>query len=154
MPSITTPRGQFHIRTYGDPSDSPLMLVHGWPQTGYAWHHMAAYLKGFYIIAPDLRGMGDSNRELHLRWYKKDEMCKDLLAIMDELGIHKFSLGGHDWGGAIVQEMNFLEPERINKLIVINMIIINNTAGQAKADAINRKTAYRSSWYKHFHSIK
>ena len=71
MPSITTPRGQFHIRIYGDPSDPPVMLVHGWPQTGYAWHHMAAFLNGFYIIAPDLRGMGDSNRELHVRWYKK-----------------------------------------------------------------------------------
>ena len=80
-------------------------------------------------------------------------MCKDLFAIMDELNIHKFSLGGHDWGGAIVQEMNFLQPERIIKLVIINMVIINNTAGQAKADVINRKSAYRSSWYQHFQSI-
>lgn len=151
---INTKRGTFNIRTYGDKNNPPVMLIHGWPQTSYCWHHMAAYLEGFYIIAPDLRGMGDSNRELDKKFYHKDEMAKDMFAIANQLGIDQFYLGGHDWGGAIVQEMVFLYPERIQKLIIINMVIINNKTGQEKASEILVKHLFRSSWYQFFLSIK
>lgn len=151
---IETTRGVFNIRTYGNPSDPPLMLVHGWPQTSYCWHHAAPYLGDFYIIAPDLRGMGDSNRALDLKLYEKDKMAMDLFAIADELKIERFHLGGHDWGGAIVQEMAFLHPSRIKKLIIINMMIINNPKGQAKASEVLVKYLFKSSWYQFFMSIK
>lgn len=152
--SIETTRGQFNIRTYGSEKNPPLMLVHGWPQTSYCWHHTAPYLNDFYVIAPDLRGMGDSNRALDIEHYEKDEMSKDLFAIADALDIEQFCLGGHDWGGAIVQEMAFLYPARIKKLIIINMVIINNPKGQEKASEILVKHLFRSSWYQFFMSIK
>lgn len=151
---INSPRGIFNIRTYGEVTNPPLMLVHGWPQTSFCWHHTTPFLKDFYVIAPDLRGMGDSNRELDINAYAKDEMYKDLFAIADEMGIEQFYLGGHDWGGAIVQEMTFLHPERIKKLIIINMVIINNPIGQAKAKEVNIAQMYRSSWYQYLMSIK
>ena len=151
---ITTPRGTFHIRTYGNPSDPPLFLIHGWPQTSYCWHHTAQFLGGVYVIAPDLRGMGDSNRDMDVNLYSKDEMAADIFAIADELNIDEFFLGGHDWGGAVVQEMAFLHPDRIKKLIIINMYIINNTVGQGLAREILVKQMFRSSWYQYFMSIK
>lgn len=151
---LQTERGFFNVRLYGKPTNPALVLLHGWPQTSYSWHHLASHLKEFYIIAPDLRGMGDSNRELELKWYHKDEMAKDIFAIMDELNIERFCLGGHDWGGAIVQEMAFMNPNRILKLIVLNMIIINNVVGQAKAFDVLVKQLFRSSWYQFFMSIK
>jgi len=152
--SISTSRGKFNIRTYGDSRQAPVILLHGWPQTSYCWHHAAAYLSDFYVIAPDIRGMGDSNRELDIKLYEKDEMAKDIFAIADELGIEQFCLGGHDWGGAIVQEMAFLHPERIKKLVIINMIIINNAMGQNKASEVLVKYLFRSSWYQFFLSIE
>lgn len=152
--SIATSRGKFNIRIYGDSQQQPVILLHGWPQTSYCWHHAAAYLSDFYVIAPDIRGMGDSNRELDIKLYEKDEMAKDIFAIADELGIGQFCLGGHDWGGAIVQEMAFLHPERIKKLVIINMIIINNATGQNKASEVLVKYLFRSSWYQFFMSIK
>ena len=151
---IETERGLFNIKTYGSPSNPPLILLHGWPQTSYCWHHMAPYLKDLYVVAPDLRGMGDSNRELDITFYEKDKMAADIFAIADALGIEDFYLGGHDWGGAIVQEMAFLHPTRIKKLIIINMVIINNPTGQAKASDILVKQLFRSSWYQFFMSIK
>lgn len=151
---IETTRGVFHARAYGNPANPPLILIHGWPQTGYCWHHTAVYLDDFYIIAPDLRGMGDSNRDLDIKRYEKDKMAADMFAVADALGIERFYLGGHDWGGAIVQEMAFLQPERIKKLIIINMVIINNAIGQAKAGEILVKHLFRSSWYQFFLSIK
>lgn len=152
--TISTARGDFHVRTYGDRSKPALILVHGWPQTSYCWHHVVPYLQDFFVIAPDLRGMGDSNRELDVKLYLKDEMSKDIFAIADSLNIEQFYLGGHDWGGAIVQEMAFLAPERIQKLIVINMIIINNPLGQAQAKEVLIEQLFRSSWYQFFLSIK
>ena len=89
-------RGLFNIRTYGQKTDPPIILLHGWPQTSYCWHHLAPHLKNFYLIAPDLRGMGDSNRELELKSYEKDEMAKDIFAIADKLEITDFYLGRHD----------------------------------------------------------
>lgn len=151
---ISTPRGIFNARTYGNPSNPPLITLHGWPQTSYCWHHLAPHLQDFYLIAPDIRGMGDSNRELDIKWYNKDEMAKDIFAIADALGIEQFFLAGHDWGGAIVQEMAFLHPERIKKLIILNMVIINNAKGQAAAGELLVKQMFRSSWYQFFMSIK
>lgn len=151
---IQTTRGDFNVRIYGENDKPALILLHGWPQTGYCWHHTAAHLEDFYVIAPDLRGMGDSNRSLDIKQYAKDKMAKDMFAIADALNINQFYLGGHDWGGAIVQEMAFLHPERIQKLIIINMVIINNPIGQGKAAEILVKYLFRSSWYQFFLSIK
>ena len=151
---ITTSRGTFNIRLYGNRNNAPLILLHGWPQTSYCWHHVSPWLKDFFVVAPDLRGMGDSNRDLDIGRYEKNEMASDIFAIADELSIDQFSLGGHDWGGAIVQEMAFLDPGRIMKMIIINMVIINNTKGQTKASKILIKQLFRSSWYQFFLSIK
>lgn len=152
--SVATARGIFNVRMYGDSTNPPVILLHGWPQTSYCWHHTAPHLEGFYVLAPDLRGMGDSNRELNIKAYGKDEMAKDIFAIADALDIAQFHLGGHDWGGAIVQEMAFLYPDRIKKMIIINMVIINNPIGQAKAAEVLVKYLFRSSWYQFFMSIK
>ena len=61
-----TQRAHLAYRSYGDASLPPLMLVHGWPQSSYCWHEVAHYLKDYYIIAPDLRGLGDSERTLEV----------------------------------------------------------------------------------------
>ena len=150
---IYTNRGTFNVKLYGNPTNPPLLVLHGWPQTSYCWHHVTPYLKDFYVIAPDLRGMGDSNRDLDIRKYAKDEMSKDIFAVADALNIETFHLAGHDWGGAIVQEMAFLYPERIQKLIILNMVIINNAIGLAKAGDILVEQQFRSSWYQFFMSI-
>lgn len=152
--TLITNRGEFHVRTYGKDTDPPLILLHGWPQTSYCWYHMAEHVKDFYLIAPDIRGMGDSNRSLDVNLYEKDQIGLDIFAIADEMGIDTFHLAGHDWGGAIVQEMAFLHPERIRRLIIINMIIINNATGQQHAHDIFVKQLFRSSWYQFFMSIQ
>ena len=151
---IQTKRGAFNVKLCGNPTNPPLILLHRWPQASYCWHHVTPFLIDFYVIAPDLRGMGDSNRDLDIKKYAKDEMSEDIFAVADALNIETFFLAGHDWGGAIVQEMAFLHPERIQKLLILNMVIINNAIGQAKAGEILVKQLFRSSWYQFFMSIK
>lgn len=150
---IQTKRSKVAYRTYGDPSLPPLILVHGWPQSSYCWHEVAQTLTDYYIIAPDLRGLGDSERTLDLRYYTKDELGKDIFALVDALNIEEFYLGGHDWGSAVVQEMALAQPERIKKLVLINMMIINNYEGKKKAAEKLVKGMFKSSWYQFFQSI-
>lgn len=150
---IQTKRSKVAYRTYGDQNHPPLMLVHGWPQSSYCWHEVAHYLKDYYIIAPDLRGLGDSERSLEIKSYTKDELGKDLFALADDLDIDRFYLGGHDWGSAVVQEMALAQPHRIEKLVLINMMIVNNFEGKKKAAEKLVKGMFRSSWYQFFQSI-
>lgn len=148
-----TKRGTFSYRTYGNPSFPALVLVHGWPQSSYCWKEVAEALPDFYVITPDLRGLGDSERTLEVSAYEKDALGEDIFSLLDALGIDSFHLGGHDWGSAVVQEMALLKPQRIRKLILINMVIINNVMGKKKAAEELVKHQFRSSWYQFFQSI-
>ena len=78
---IKTSRGSFAFRTYGKKENPPLFLVHGWPQSSYCWHAVAQHLVNYYIIAPDLRGLGDSERTLEVKAYSKDELGRDIFAL-------------------------------------------------------------------------
>lgn len=150
---IETRRSKVAYRTYGKPTLPPLVLVHGWPQSSYCWHEVASFLKDYYIIAPDLRGLGDSERTLDQKAYTKDELGEDIFALADALNLAHFYLCGHDWGSAVVQEMALAQPARIQKLILINMMIINNFQGKKKAADILVKGMFKSSWYQFFQSI-
>ena len=150
---IKTARGLFAYRTYGKEDNPPLFLVHGWPQSSYCWHDVAQELTDFYVIAPDLRGLGDSERTLDVSAYTKDQLGLDIFEIAAALKIETFYLGGHDWGSAVVQEMALLQPERIRKLILINMMIINNRVGKKKAIEELSKEMFRFSWYQFFQNI-
>ncbi|MGY8946440.1 MAG: alpha/beta fold hydrolase [Flavobacteriales bacterium] len=150
---IKTTRGLFAYRKYGKKGNPPVLLVHGWPQSSYCWHDVAQDLTDFYVIAPDLRGLGDSERTLNVSKYTKDQLGLDIFSIATALKIETFYLCGHDWGSAVAQEMALLQPERIRKLILINMIIVNNRVGKKKAAKELSKKMFRSSWYQFFQSI-
>ena len=150
---IKTTRGSFTYRTYGKKVNRPIFLIHGWPQSSYCWHEIAQDLTGFYVICPDLRGMGDSERTLEISAYNKDQLGLDIFAIASALKIETFCLGGHDWGSAVAQEMALLQPKRIRKLILINMMISNNKDGKKKAVKELSKEMFRFSWYQFFQNI-
>tara|TARA_B110000091_G_scaffold170315_1_gene182857 strand:+ start:126 stop:383 length:258 start_codon:yes stop_codon:yes gene_type:complete len=77
---IITARGLFTYRKYGKKGNPPIFLIHGWPQSSYCWHDVAQDLTDFYVIAPDLRGLGDSERTLELSTYTKDQLGLDIFS--------------------------------------------------------------------------
>lgn len=145
---IATQRGEFAWRSLG--SGPPLVLMHGWPESSYCWKGVAERLKDhFRIIAPDLRGLGDSERTLDPAAYTKQEMGKDLLALLDTLGIETCFLAGHDWGGVVAQEAALSAPERFEKLILMNIHVLPNARGNTKAQAEMRNRP-APLWYQFF----
>ena len=101
----------------------PVVLLHGWPQTWYEWRHIMPALAAKYrIIAPDLRGLGDSSRPLD--GYDKKTVGNDIWRLVhDRLGIDAFYLVGHDWGGPTAYAIAAAHPDAVRKLVILDVAI-------------------------------
>lgn len=85
------------------PRDGPaLIFLHGFPESHRTWRHQIAHLKNrFRCIAPDQRGYRGSSKPQDVASYTPDKLIGDVFQLADALGIDKFTIIGHDWGGAI-----------------------------------------------------
>ncbi len=80
----------------------PLIFLHGFPESHRTWRHQIAHLKDrFRCIAPDQRGYRGSSKPQDVASYTPDKLIGDVFQLADALGIDKFTIVGHDWGGAI-----------------------------------------------------
>ena len=102
-----------------------LLLLHGFPQTHVMWHRVAQHLhKDFYVVMPDLRGYGDSAKPSGLpdhSTYSKRTMARDMVDVMDVLGVVKFGVCGHDRGGRVAHRMALDHPTRVQRLCLIDI---------------------------------
>lgn len=86
-----------HVAHAGPEDAPPLVLLHGFPQHWYCWRKVIPLLSAdFRILAVDTRGLGWSGPA---RDYRKARIAEDAVALLDELGIERAGLAGHDWGG-------------------------------------------------------
>jgi pimeloyl-ACP methyl ester carboxylesterase len=95
----------------------PLLLVHGWPQTWYAWRMlMPALARDFSVVAVDQRGIGLSDKPTD--GYDTGTLARDLVALMDALGHQRFALYGTDVGMPISYALAADHRDRIDRLVV------------------------------------
>ncbi|WP_231929517.1 alpha/beta fold hydrolase [Micromonospora inositola] len=95
----------------------PLLLVHGWPETWYAWRLLMPTLaKDFTVIAVDQRGVGLTDKPQD--GYDTATLANDLVALMDALGHQRFALVGHDTGMPIAYALAADHPEKVERLVV------------------------------------
>jgi pimeloyl-ACP methyl ester carboxylesterase len=110
----------FHVAEAGSGEDVVLCL-HGWPQHWYEWRHlMPALADRHRVLAMDLRGFGwsDAPRD----GYEKENLASDVLAVLDELGLERVKLVGHDWGGWIGFLLCLREPRRCSHYQALNIL--------------------------------
>ena len=104
----------------------PVLLLHGHPQTHIVWRKVAPRLvdAGYRVIAPDLRGYGDSDKPKsdpsHLP-YSKRVMANDQIALMKHLGHETFSVVGHDRGGRVAHRLALDFPDAVTRLVVLDI---------------------------------
>lgn len=114
---------QIHGVTGG--SGPPLLLLHGYPQTHAIWHRAAPRLaERFTIVAPDLRGYGDSDKpptDANHAPYSKRAMAADQVAVMRGLGFDSFIVCGHDRGGRVAHRMAMDHPAAVRALAVLDI---------------------------------
>jgi pimeloyl-ACP methyl ester carboxylesterase len=102
------------------------------------------------VVAPDLRGHGDSTRAGERSDFRKAELAADVLAVLDELGIGRVRAAGHDWGGAVAQELALAAPRRVTQLALLSCPALNNPAGERAAVSAFGSEGGTALWYQHF----
>lgn len=103
-------------------SGPPVVLLHGFPQFGYAMRHVAAGLveAGYTAIVPDLRGYHLSDKPADEDAYTIDHLVSDVAGLLDALGLESAVVLGHDWGGMIAYTFALRHPSRVSRLVVLN----------------------------------
>jgi hypothetical protein len=98
-----------------------VVLLHGFPETSYAWRHQVPELaKKYRVIAPDLRGYGETEKPA--TGYDKRNMAKDLRELMRALEIPKIAPVGHDRGARVATRFAKDHPEALDRLVVMDNI--------------------------------
>lgn len=110
-----------HYRTAGN--GDPVVLLHGWPQTSHEWRHVMRFLAPKHrLIAPDLRGLGDTSRPLD--GYDSRTIAGDVAELVtSHLGIERFHLVGHDWGGPTAFALACLRPDAVRTLTIVDVTV-------------------------------
>lgn len=99
----------------------PILFLHGFPESHRAWRHQLDALAGeFRVIAPDQRGYAGSDKPSARRAYKPARLVEDVIALADALGLERFTLVGHDWGGVIAGAVALKHRKRLNRLVIVN----------------------------------
>ncbi|MDA9008486.1 alpha/beta hydrolase [Alphaproteobacteria bacterium] len=120
---VDVPGGYVFCRVAGE--GTPLLLLHGYPQTSAMWHKIAPTLaQHYHVICADLRGYGRSCKpetdEQHSP-YSKRAMANDLIALMDSLGHKKFLVGSHDRGGRVAHRLAYDHSDRVLATAILDI---------------------------------
>jgi haloacetate dehalogenase len=105
----------------------PLLLLHGHPQTHAIWHKVAPELaKHFTLVAPDLRGYGDSEKpasgaSVNHAPYSKREMAKDMVGLMSHFGFSKFKVLAHDRGARVTHRMMIDHSNAVQRATLLDI---------------------------------
>lgn len=112
---------RFHLVDEGD--GPPVVLLHGFPDTSAVWRHQLPMLTaaGFRVIAPDMRGRGQSDRPTDVDSYGLTNIVADVTGILDALGLERAHVVGHDWGAAAAWLVASLAPQRVDRLVAISV---------------------------------
>lgn len=135
-----------NVAVAGSNAHEPIVLLHGFPESHRTWRAVAPALAAdFYVIAPDQRGFGASDKPEGVEHYRADRIVDDLIALADALDLQSFTLVGHDWGGAVAWLAALKHPDRIKRLVIVNAphpyvfqkSLIGDSAQRAASQYIN-----------------
>lgn len=108
--------------TMGGPADAPaLIFLHGFPESHRTWRHqLAEFAKDHRVIAPDQRGYRHSSKPEGVDAYRFDRIAADVFALADAMRIDRFTVVGHDWGGAVAWGVALGGAHRVDRCVILN----------------------------------
>ncbi|MGZ5511360.1 MAG: alpha/beta fold hydrolase, partial [Nitrososphaeraceae archaeon] len=126
----------------------PVVLLHGWPQTWYEWRHIIPELiaNNYTVIAPDMRGLGDSEKPQ--TGYDTKTVAEDIYQLVKKLGYSKIYLVAHDLGGPVAYSYAAAHPQAVHKMIIVDTLLPGfglEEAGDFSPNGI---------WHFSFHAVR
>ena len=111
------------IAYYAKGEGPTVLFLHGFPDLWLTWSHQMQTLEadGYRVAAMDLRGYNNSGKPKEISSYKRPQLLLDVMAVIDDLGVDDVTLVGHDWGGGISWRFAMQHPEKVNKLVILNL---------------------------------
>lgn len=142
---------RLHVVQAGPADGPPVILLHGYPEFWWAWHHQIPQLAkaGFRVVVPDQRGYNASDKPAGVSAYQMQHRVRDVLALMKELGHESVYLAGHDMGAAVAWFLAIEHPDAVRKLVVFN---VGHPSAWAEADK-TKPEQETISWYRTFFQI-
>jgi pimeloyl-ACP methyl ester carboxylesterase len=135
----------FHVARAG--KGPPLLLLHGWPEFWFAWEPVMQRLADRYtLLAPDLRGFGDSDKPSGP--YGPDSHVADILALLETLGVKRTGTVGHDVGGPVILSLARKAPDRAAGLFFFDFVYPGIGSRMGAPDRLNE------IWYQSFHQME
>lgn len=138
----------FAVDIRGDKTGTPVILLHGFPESAVMWDKFMDELTadGYYAIAPNQRGYSAGARPDDVEQYELKYLTSDIIAIADQLGLEQFHLIGHDWGAAVGWQVAAENPDRVISYAAISVPHVDAFGKAYREDT----TQYESSAYIRF----
>ena len=142
---IETNGVRLHVAQAGPENGRLVILLHGFPEAHLSWRYQIDELAeaGFRVLAPDQRGYNLSEKPDEIAAYSLDELVEDVVGLIDHAGAAHAFVVGHDWGGAVAWWLAAKHPERVQRLVILNVphpIVMGRTIRSSW-------TQRRKSWY-------
>jgi len=119
---VSLPTGvELDVQVAGSRDAPPVILLHGFPESHRTWRHVVPDLaRDHFVLAPDQRGYARSSKPEGVEAYAVERIVADLIALADHFAIGRFTLVGHDWGGAAAWAAALTRPDRVARLAIVN----------------------------------
>ena len=112
---------RLHYASKGEQGKPLLLFLHGFPEAWFAWQAQLEKFGGeFFAVAPDLRGYNLSSKPVGVDQYRPKLLMQDVALFIEHLGYEKACIVAHDWGGAVAWNLAIMQPQSVEKLIIIN----------------------------------
>ena len=113
---------RLHVVEAGPEAGPPIVLLHGFPEFWWGWRRQIPALAraGRRVVIPDLRGFNLSDKPRGIAAYRLSVLVRDLVALLDDLGVERARVAAHDWGGTLLWQALADRPERFERALIVN----------------------------------
>lgn len=145
---VATNGVELNVATAGpeDPGTRTALLLHGFPESWQIWRHQIGALAeaGLRVIAPDLRGFGQSDRPAEVDAYRMPVLVADVAGLLDHFEAAQAVVVGHDWGAGLAWQVAFRIPDRVERLAVIS---VGHGGASIAAGLRQRQLSWYMLWF-------
>ena len=143
------------LATVDEGAGEAVVFIHGFPELAYSWRHQVPTLAaaGFRAIAYDQRGYGGSSKPDEVEAYGLLRLVADAIGLLDVLDVERATFVGHDWGSIVVWTTALLHPDRVDKVVSLNVPYRGYCAGFPSTGVIREHLADRFGYVLGFQEV-